>query len=619
MASWKSRAGSGAPRLRRYGMPVGVAAALTLVVAAAFWAGHEPAERIGYGRFRKALAEGRVASVRVGTSTITGTLRNAGGLVPFRVSRVGLESDVELPALLERHVPDADYDADEGMTATASTVLPLLAVLLIGGAAAAMLIARGGFGSAPAFAKSRHKTYDAAKFRVTFDDVAGCDEAVAELREVVDYLSTPERFNALGGRIPKGILLVGPPGTGKTLLAKAVAGEAGVPFFALSGSDFMEMYVGVGAARVRSLFAQAEAQAPCLIFIDEIDAIGKARGAGGSPAGEERDQTLNQLLVAMDGFDPARGVIVMAATNRPETLDAALVRPGRFDRNVTVDRPDVGGRERILQVHLRNVPTADEIDVRTIAAMTPGFVGADLANLVNEAALLAARKGKMIVERGDFEEGVERLMAGPQKRQRVVRKEELRRVAVHEAGHALVSRSLPETDAVHKVTIVGRGSAALGYTMYRPEDDRFLHTQTWLRNRMCGLLGGTIAEELVYGDFSDGATSDLQRVTDIARRMVTDFGMSPRIGRVSYQADGRGAFLPGGNPSAPPCSEATAREIELEVRRLIDEAVELTRAILLDRRAALDEVTELLVERETIDAETLEGVLERHPLTARAG
>jgi cell division protease FtsH len=412
-------------------------------------------------------------------------------------------------------------------------------------------------------------------------------------------------------------LLAGPPGTGKTLLAKAVAGEAGVPFFSLSGSDFVEMFVGVGAARVRSLFQQAEAKAPCLIFIDELDALGKARGAGGPGGHDERDQTLNQLLVQMDGFDSNRGIILIAATNRPETLDPALVRPGRFDRQVVVDRPDISGREHILKVHVKTVALDDEINLRQIAAMTSGFVGADLANLVNEAALLAARKGKTKVGPDEFQEGVERVIAGPEKRQRVLVHEEKLRIAYHEAGHALVSRSLPQTDPVHKVTILGRGNAALGYTMYRPEDDRFLHTRTWLESTICSLLGGTVAEEIVYGEVSDGATSDLQRATQIARKMVTDFGMSPKIGRVSYQTEGRSPFLGGGGANDYACSQETAREIDLEVRRILEASQTASHRILNERREALEEIARTLIERESIDAADLQAILDKNPYEVR--
>jgi cell division protease FtsH len=471
----------------------------------------------------------------------------------------------------------------------------------------------GGVGSAMAFARSKPRVYAKDERRVTFEDVAGAEEVVAELREVVDFLRTPDKFHKVGGRIPKGVLLVGPPGTGKTLLARAVAGEAGVPFFSLSGSDFVEMFVGVGAARVRSLFAQANAKAPCLIFIDELDALGKARGTGGPGNHDERDQTLNQLLVEMDGFDANRGIILIAATNRPETLDAALVRPGRFDRQVVVDRPDITGREHILKAHSRTVPLDEDINLRQVAAMTPGFVGADLANLVNEAALLAARKGKPTVGSEEFLEGVERVVAGPEKRQRVLRQDEKLRIAYHEAGHALVARALPGTDPVRKVSILGRGKGALGYTLSMPEDDRFLHTRSWLENTIKTLLGGTLAEEIVYGEVSDGATSDLQRATSIARRMVAEFGMSPSLGRVSYQTEGRSPFLPGGGANDYSWSEQTAREIDLEVRRVLDEAVSATRALLTARRAALEEITRLLMARESIDTAELQAAIDRNP------
>jgi cell division protease FtsH len=364
---------------------------------------------------------------------------------------------------------------------------------------------------------------------------------------------------------------------------------------------------------VRSLFAQADAKAPCLVFIDELDALGKARGTGGPGNHDERDQTLNQLLVEMDGFDSNRGIILIAATNRPETLDPALVRPGRFDRQVVVDRPDITGREHILKVHARSIPLDDGINLRQVAAMTPGFVGADLANLVNEAALLAARKGKPTVGTVEFQEGVERVIAGPEKRQRVIRDDEKLRIAYHEAGHALVARSLPNTDPVHKVSILGRGNGALGYTMSLPENDRLLHTKSWLENTIRTLLGGTVAEELVYGEISDGATSDLQRATSIARRMVAEFGMSPALGRVSYQTEGRSPFLQGGGANDYAWSEQTAREIDLEVRRVLDESYQSVCDILTSRRAALEEITRLLLAQESIDATDLQSAIDRHP------
>jgi cell division protease FtsH len=568
-----------------------------------------------YGQFKKRLVQREVQSVMVGPTELTGFLvspRPGDRSIAFRTSRVGMEQDTSLARLLDEFIPGGAYAATSGPSLTETLLVPLLLVVVIVAGFSIVLHRSGGIGSALAFARSRPRVYDKNERRVTFADVAGADEAVAELREVVEFLRTPEKYQAIGGRIPKGVLLIGPPGTGKTLLARAVAGEAGVPFFSLSGSDFVEMFVGVGAARVRSLFAQAAAKAPCLVFIDELDALGKARGAGGPGTHDERDQTLNQLLVQMDGFDANRGIIVIAATNRPETLDAALVRPGRFDRQVVVDRPDISGREQILQVHARAVALDDQINLRRVAAMTSGFVGADLANLVNEAALLAARKGKDRVGCDEFQEGLERVIAGPEKKQRILRREERRRIACHEAGHALAALCLPGTDPVHKVSILGRGNGALGYTMYRPEDDRFLHTQSWLENTICSLLGGTLAEELVHGEVSDGCTSDLQRATQIARKMVTEFGMSPRLGRVSYQNEGRSPFLAGGGATSDTWSERTAREIDLEVRAVLDRCQETTRAILNTRRDALDEITGLLLARESIDGSELEAILERH-------
>ncbi|WP_422926128.1 ATP-dependent zinc metalloprotease FtsH [Singulisphaera sp. PoT] len=581
----------------------------------------ESAHELPYGRFKQKLVAGEIKRVKVGPTWIVGertTPDAKGGTVTarFHTSRVGLESDAELPALLAKHIADADYEAEPGPSSIQTVVLPSLMLTVLIVALWFLMRRAGGMGSAMAFAKSRPRIYQKDERRITFEDVAGNEEAITELREVVEFLRTPEKYHALGGRIPKGVLLAGPPGTGKTLLAKAVAGEAGVPFFSLSGSDFVEMFVGVGAARVRSLFQQAEAKAPCLIFIDELDALGKTRGTG-SGNHDERDQTLNQLLVQMDGFDANRGIIMIAATNRPEMLDPALVRPGRFDRQVVVDRPDITGRESILKVHVRTVALDDEINLRHIAAMTSGFVGADLANLVNEAALLAARKGKTSVGPDEFHEGVERVIAGPEKRNRVLLHEERLRIAYHEAGHALVSRSLPQTDAVHKVTILGRGSAALGYTLYRPEDDRFLHTRTCLDSMIASLLGGTMAEEIVYGEISDGATSDLQRATQIARKMVTDFGMSPKIGRVSYQSGSQGSGYLGSGNSEYGCSPHTARQIESEVRRILVLAEKAARAILVARRGALEEITESLMARESIDANELREILDKYPFEIR--
>ena len=472
----------------------------------------------------------------------------------------------------------------------------------------------GGTGSAMAFGRSRGRLYAQEDIGATFNDVAGIEEAVDELREVVEFLKTPEKYRVLGGRIPKGVLLVGPPGTGKTLLAKAIAGEAGVPFFSLSGSDFVEMFVGVGAARVRDMFQQAQERAPCIVFIDELDALGKTRGSSIVGGHDEREQTLNALLVEMDGFTSNSGVIVLAATNRPETLDPALLRPGRFDRHVLVDRPDVRGREAILKVHVKNVKLDEQVDLKQVAAITSGFVGADLANLVNEAALLAARKNLKAVTMQELTEGVERVTAGLEKRQRIINEDEKQRVAYHESAHALVAYSLPNTDPVHKVSIIPRGLAALGYTLQRPQGDRYLMTQSELESRIQVLLGGTVAEEMIFDDVSTGAQNDLERATDIARSMVMDFGMS-RLGRVTFRERPGNAFLGGPQAEYPrerSHSEETAREIDQEIRRILDESLEKVRHILETRQKALLALANRLIEKEVIDSDELQAVIEEN-------
>jgi cell division protease FtsH len=512
-------------------------------------------------------------------------------------------------AIAANHI---DYHFDAGPSAWENH-LPMILVLGVVSVMIYIMVRRlSGAGSPMAFGRSRGRLYAQEDLGVMFNDVAGIDEAVDEVREVVDFLRSPEKYQRLGGRIPKGVLLVGPPGTGKTLLAKAIAGEAGVPFFSLSGSDFVEMFVGVGAARVRDMFQQAEAKAPCIIFIDELDALGKSRGAGNFGGHDEREQTLNALLVEMDGFGSNSGVIVMAATNRPETLDPALLRPGRFDRHVLVDRPDIQGREDILKVHVKNVKLDPAVNLREVAAITPGFVGADLSNLVNEAALLAARAEKQSVGMREFNEGVERVTAGLEKKKRVMNDEEKLRVAYHESGHALVAYSLPNTDPVHKVSIIPRGLAALGYTMQRPEGDRFLMTQSELESRIQVLLAGTIAEEMIFTDISTGAQNDLERATEIARGMVMEYGMS-RLGRVNFRESNRSVFLAGGGGGEErtrSCSEQTMREIDQEVRRIIDESLEKVRHILEVRRAALIGLTKKLIEVESVDAEVLQQIME---------
>lgn len=469
-------------------------------------------------------------------------------------------------------------------------------------------------GSAMSFGRSRGRLYAQDDIKVTFDDVAGIDEAVEELKEVVEFLTSPKKYQVLGGRIPRGVLLVGPPGTGKTMLAKAVAGEAGVPFFGLSGSDFVEMYVGVGAARVRDMFQQALQRSPAIIFIDELDALGKVRGSGAPGGHDEREQTLNALLVEMDGFGTDQSVIVMAATNRPETLDPALMRPGRFDRHVVVDRPDIKGRAAILKVHGEKIKMSDDVDLSSVAKLTPGFVGADLANLVNEAALLAARRGDEIVTMESFEAGAERVMAGLEKTSRIVIEEVKRRVACHESGHALVAASLPNTDPVHKISIIPRGMGALGYMLQLPEDERELLTQSELESRIAVLLGGISAEQIVYNETSTGAQNDLQRATDLARRMVTEFGMSPRMGRMFYSETQTSPFLAngGGGVRESIHSEETLREIDLEVKRLVDEAYRCAHEVLQSQRATLDHLSSELFEIETMSADQMQSIIDEH-------
>ena len=472
------------------------------------------------------------------------------------------------------------------------------------------LMVRGlGNSGAMAFGRNRGRLVAQEEIGTTFDDVAGVDEAIEELKEIVDFLKTPEKFRALGGRIPRGVLLVGPPGTGKTILAKAVAGEANVPFYSLSGSDFVELYVGVGAARVRDLFEQAQRRNPCIIFIDELDALGKIRSGGSIGGHDERDQTLNALLVEMDGFSTTAGIIVMGATNRPEILDPALLRPGRFDRQVLVDRPDLVGREAILKVHAKNVVLDPSIDLKEIASITSGFVGADLAALVNEAALLAARAGKSAVTMTEFTEGVERVTTGLQKKQRVIRPDEKRRIAVHECGHALVAYFTPNSDPVHKVSIIPRGLAALGYTLQRPEDDRYLMTRKELEARIQTFLAGTIAEEMEFDAVSTGAQNDLERATDLARAMVMDFGMS-RLGRMSFRDNPRASFLNNGLPQQRMHSEETAREIDKEIRSIIDLLFQQTKLLLEDKRKILERLTERLLKKEIIENDELKEVIE---------
>ncbi|MEN3183749.1 MAG: ATP-dependent zinc metalloprotease FtsH, partial [Atribacterota bacterium] len=459
------------------------------------------------------------------------------------------------------------------------------------------------------FVKSRAKMVDPEKVKVTFDDVAGIDEVKEELKEVVDFLKNPRKFQKIGARIPRGVLLYGPPGTGKTLLAKAIAGEAGVPFFSISGSDFVEMFVGVGAARVRDLFANAKRNAPCIVFVDELDAVGRHRGAGLGGGHDEREQTLNQLLVEMDGFDPNQGVILIAATNRPDILDPALLRPGRFDRRIAVPQPDVRGREAILRVHVRGKPLGKDVDLEVLARRTPGFVGADLANLVNEAAILAARKGKDVIEMEDFEEAIDKVIAGPERKHIIISEREKRIIAYHEAGHALVAKVLPNSDPVHKISIIPRGGVALGYTLQLPTEDRYLLTKQELLARLSILLGGRVAEEVVFKDVTTGAHDDLKKATEIAREMVCEYGMSELLGPLTLGRKHKEVFLGRDIAEDRNYSEEIAYAIDKEVRALIDRAYERAKDIIIRYREKLDALAKELMEKEVLGREDIERIL----------
>jgi cell division protease FtsH len=559
---------------------------------------------IPYSELKSLIKQGKVAEATVGEQIVRATLKSSD---PKSQPEIVHATRIEDPTLVAELEQAGVKYSGELMNRWLPELLGwgVFLLLLIGAWSFFLRRMGGAEGGVMSFARSRAKIYAEDDVKVRFDDVAGVDEAKEELKEIVEFLQNPKKYTSIGGRIPKGVLLVGPPGTGKTLLAKAVAGEAKVPFFSLSGSEFVEMFVGVGAARVRDLFGQAEAKAPCIVFIDELDALGKVRVQSPMGSHEEREQTLNQLLAEMDGFDSRKGVIIMGATNRPEVLDPALLRPGRFDRQVLVDKPDVRGREEILRIHARTVKTAPNVDLKVVAARTAGFAGADLANLVNEAALLAARNNKSAVEMGDFNEAIDRLIAGLEKK-RVMSVRERETIAYHESGHAIVASVLPGLDPVHKISIVQRGFGALGYTMQLPLEDRYLLTRTDLQNQMAVLLGGRTAEEIAIGEISTGAQNDLQRATDIARAMVTRFGMSEELGTVNYEASRRNAFLdiPMG-PDRGPYGEETAERIDAEVKRLLEDAHDRARQIIADRRPLLDLVTQRLLEKEVIEGDEL--------------
>jgi cell division protease FtsH len=580
---------------------------LLLFIGQAFFVTLQSGRTVQYSDFKAMVRQGKVQEVVVAEDRVRGTLKAADpdGRRNFVAIRI---EDPQLLEELERHgVRYTGEVSSKWLPELLGWIIPLL--FLIGIWSFFFRRIGGPEGGVMSFARSRAKVYAEDDVKVAFSDVAGVDEAEEELKEIVEFLRNPKKYTSIGGRIPKGVLLVGPPGTGKTLLARAVAGEAKVPFFSLSGSEFVEMFVGVGAARVRDLFQQAESKAPCIVFVDELDALGKVRVQSPMGSHEEREQTLNQLLAEMDGFDSRKGVIIMGATNRPEVLDPALLRPGRFDRQVLVDKPDVRGREAILRIHVKNVKVNPSVDLTVVAARTAGFAGADLANLVNEAALLAARKDKKAVDMADFDEAIDRVIAGLEKK-RVMSTKERRIVAFHESGHAIVASVLPGLDPVHKISIVARGFGALGYTMQLPLEDRYLMTRGDLINQLSVLLAGRSAEEIAFGEISTGAQNDLMRATEIARAMVTEFGMSDKMGAINYDGNKRPMFLDIPLPRERGAfSEETAQQIDAEIKRIMTDAHDQARAVLREYRQVLDTLSERLLVKEVIEGDELREIL----------
>jgi cell division protease FtsH len=565
----------------------------------------EERELISYSTFLNYFQEGKLEQVSIEGDLIKGTRQ---GGVQFRTIAVGI-GDLA-PRLAEKGVQVEVLPPAKSpwWVTMLSSLLPTL--LLIGAWVFILYHMQGGSSKVMSFAKNKAKLFLDNRPKVTFADVAGCDESKEELKEVVDYLRDPSRFSRLGAKIPKGVLLLGPPGAGKTLLARACAGEADVPFFSISGSDFVEMFVGVGAARVRDMFEQARKNQPCIVFIDEIDAVGRQRGAGLGGGHDEREQTLNQLLVEMDGFTVSLGIILIAATNRPDILDPALLRPGRFDRHIVIDRPDRNGREAILKVHLRDMKTDEDVDLEVLAKRTPGFVGADLANLVNEAALLAARKDRKSISMAEFEEAIDRVLAGPERRSRLISDHEKEIIAFHEVGHALVAKMVPGCDPVHKISIIPRGHKALGYTLQLPEEDRFLMSKKELINRICVLLGGRVAEEIHFSDITTGAQNDLERATQIARQMVTEFGMSDSLGPVTLGRKQHEVFLGRDIMEDRNYSDEVAYAIDQEVRRIVEDCYERVREILKENQEAHVRIARTLLVEEVIEGDRLDALLE---------
>lgn len=591
---------------------------LVIIGVISFFNGsNEPTKNIKYSEFIEHLEAGDIKTLNVqpirGVYEIKGTMKTKDGEIPYLTY---VWDDDTVRSLVNEAAKKVEVDvqpAEEtsGLVTFLTSLIPFIIILVL----FFFLLnqAQGGGSRVMNFGKSKAKLYSDDKNKVRFKDVAGADEEKQELIEVVEFLKDPRKFAELGARIPKGVLLVGPPGTGKTLLARAVAGEAGVPFFSISGSDFVEMFVGVGASRVRDLFETAKKNAPCIIFIDEIDAVGRQRGAGLGGGHDEREQTLNQLLVEMDGFSANEGIIIIAATNRPDILDPALLRPGRFDRQITVDRPDVKGREAVLKVHARNKPLDESVSLKTIAMRTPGFSGADLENLLNEAALVAARQNKKKIDMSDIDEATDRVIAGPAKKSRVISEKERKIVAFHEAGHTVLGLMLSDAEMVHKVTIIPRGQAG-GYAVMLPKEDRYFMTKSELLDKITGLLGGRVAEEIVFGEVSTGAHNDFQRATNIARRMVTEFGMSEKLGPLQFGQPQGHVFLGRDLGHEQNYSDAIAYEIDLEVQRIIKECYERARKVLTENRDKLDLIANTLLEVETLNAEQIKHLVEHGKL-----
>ena len=593
-------------------------AVVAIVVLAIVLSNRGPSvEDLTFSELEDAIASGEIVEATILDSShqIEGTL-SSGEL--FR-STFPEESTDEIFAELRSAEPEIALEVDtEDGNLIIDILLSLLPLLIIVGFFWFFLSSMQGRGGPMGFGKAKTRKLSKDQPTTTFADVAGADEAVAELSEIRDFLADPERFAKIGARIPKGVLLFGPPGTGKTLLARAVAGEAGVPFFTISGSDFVEMFVGVGASRVRDLFEQAKAEAPAIIFVDEIDAVGRHRGAGLGGGHDEREQTLNQLLVEMDGFDVSTGVILIAATNRPDILDPALLRPGRFDRQIVVDRPDLEGRNQIAQVHAKGKPLADDVSTEVIARRTPGFTGADIANLLNEAALLAARQGLETIGQTQIEDAIDRVLAGPERKSRAMSDHEKQVIAYHESGHALVGHVLPHTNPIHKISIISRGRA-LGWTLALPTEDRYLQTKSELKDTMAMLLGGRTAEEVIFGDPTTGASDDIDRVASIARSMITEYGMSDTLGPQRLGSAGGEVFLGKEQGGKADYSDELAARIDAEATGLVEDAHEQARQILLEHRSVLDELATYLIEHETLEGDTLEAMLNRTGVTAHSG